>query len=114
MIELTKLCRLDKNLVHLILQMLSLLSKSTGRYFQSLDVSSLDWMRGPFVLSAFEPEEENELTDMRNDRRLKLKHSSTDMAQIRLSLWQENSIFIKKAIQALCLQYICVRLTSVL
>jgi hypothetical protein len=47
-------------------------------------MSSLDWVRDPFVLNAFEPAEftvakEDELAEIRNNRklRLKLKHSST-------------------------------------
>jgi hypothetical protein len=66
MFELTKSCRLDKNLVDLILQSLSLLSKISEKYFPSLDVFSLDWVRDSFVLSVFQSAEltvaEDELT----------------------------------------------------
>jgi hypothetical protein len=80
MFELTQICRLDKNLVDLILNILSLLSKSTEKYFLSLDVSSFDWVKDQFVIRAFESAElsvaeEDELQEMRNGRRLKLKHS---------------------------------------
>jgi hypothetical protein len=54
MFELTKSWRLDKNLVDSILQSLSLLSKNTEKYFPSLDVFSLDWVRDQFVLSTVE------------------------------------------------------------
>jgi hypothetical protein len=57
MFELTKSCRLDQNLVDLILQSLSLLSKNTEKYHPSLDVSSLGWVRDLSVLSAFESAE---------------------------------------------------------
>jgi hypothetical protein len=82
MFEPGKSCRLDKNLIALILQNLSLLSKNTEKYLPSLDVSTLGWVRDASVLSAFElaAAEEDELTEIRNDRRLKLEHSSTDMA----------------------------------
>jgi hypothetical protein len=45
-------------------------------------------MRDPFVLSALEltVAEEDELTEIRNDRRLKLKYSSKYMASFWLSL----------------------------
>jgi hypothetical protein len=71
-----------------------LLTTNNEKYFPSLDVSSLDWVRDPFVLSALESAEltvaeEDGLTDIRNDRRLKLKHSPTDMASFWLSLRQE-------------------------
>jgi hypothetical protein len=52
--ELTENCRLDKKLVDLILQILSLLSKNIENYFPSLDVSSLVWVRDPFVLPALD------------------------------------------------------------
>jgi hypothetical protein len=85
MFELRKSCRLDINLVDLILQMLSVLSKNTENYFPSLYAACLDWVRDPFVLSSFESSElfvaeEDELMKIGNDRRLKLEHSSTDMA----------------------------------
>jgi hypothetical protein len=121
MFELTKSCRLDESLVDLILQSLSLLSKNNGKHFQSLYVSSLDWVRDPFVFNAFKSAvltvaEEDGLMEIRNDRRLKLKHSSTDMATIRLSLQQEYSIITKKAIQAFppFSTFKCVRLASLL
>jgi hypothetical protein len=79
MFELTKSCRLNKNLVNLILQSLSLLSKSTENYFPSLYVSSLDCVRDLYVLCAFESTNlnvpEDELMEIRNDRGVKLKHS---------------------------------------
>jgi hypothetical protein len=106
MFELAKSCTLDKNLVDLILQNLSLMSKNCEKYFPSFDVSSLDWVRDLFVLSTFESAEltvaeEDEPTEIRNDMRLKLEHSSIDMASFWLSLQQEYPIFTKKAIEAL-------------
>jgi hypothetical protein len=73
MFELTKSCRLDKNIVNLILQSLSLLSKNTEKYFPSFEVSSLDWVRVPFVLSVLKSAEltvaeDDELTEITNDR----------------------------------------------
>jgi hypothetical protein len=94
MFEVTECCRLDKKLVDLIPQIVSLLSKNIEKYYTSLDVSSSDWVRDPFVLSAFESAqltvaEEYEVTEVRKSRRLKLKHSSTDMVSFWLSLRQE-------------------------
>ncbi|XP_063785805.1 zinc finger BED domain-containing protein 5-like [Pseudophryne corroboree] len=106
MFELTKSCRLDKNLVNLILQSLLLLSNNIDKYFPSLDISSLDWVRDPFVPSAYASAalsvaEEDELAEIRNDRGQKLKHSSTDMASFWLSLRQEFPMVTKKVIEAL-------------
>jgi hypothetical protein len=55
---------------------LSLLSKNIEKYFPLLEGSSLGWARDPFVLNAFEPAEltvaeEDELNEIRNDKRLK-------------------------------------------
>jgi hypothetical protein len=51
--EVTKRCRLDKNLIDLILQYLSLLSKIIGKYFPSLKgFSSLDLVIDPFLSSS--------------------------------------------------------------
>jgi hypothetical protein len=91
MFELIKSCRLNKNMVNLILQSLSLLSKNAEKYYPSLDVSSFDWVRDLLVLIAFElaeltVAEEDKLMEIRNERRLKLKHSSTDMPSFWLSL----------------------------
>jgi hypothetical protein len=59
---------------------LSLLSKNIDEYFPSLDVSSSDWVRDPFVLNAFESAEltvveEDDLMGIRNNRRMELKHA---------------------------------------
>jgi hypothetical protein len=106
MFELTKIWRLDKNLVDIILQILSLLSKNNKKCFPSLDVSSLNWVRDPFKLSAIESAEltvteEDELKEIRNYRRLKMKQSSTHMASIWLSLQQEYPIITMNAREAL-------------
>jgi hypothetical protein len=84
---------------------LSLLSKNNG--FSSLEIPSLDRVRDPFVLSVFESAEltaaeADELMEIRNDRRLKLKHSSTDTASFCLSLRQDYPIITKKATEAFC------------
>jgi hypothetical protein len=92
---------------------LSLLTKNTEIYFPALDASSWNWVRDPFVLSEFEPAEltaaqEAELREIRKDRRLNLKHSSTDMASFWLPLQQEYLIITKKAIEALLpFSYLC-------
>jgi hypothetical protein len=62
-------------------------------------------VRDPFVLSAFESAElavaEDELTEIRNNRSLKLKLSSTEMVWFWLSLRQEYPIVTNKAIEVL-------------
>jgi hypothetical protein len=65
----------------------------------------LGWVRDLSVLSAFESAEltvadDDDLTEIWNTRRLKLKHSSTDMPSFWLSLWQEYPIIIKKVTEA--------------
>jgi hypothetical protein len=74
MSELTKSCRLNKSLVDLILETLSLLTKNNEKYCPSSDISSLDWVRDPYVLCAFASTDlnvaEDELMEIRNNRRL--------------------------------------------
>jgi hypothetical protein len=58
-----------------------LLNKNTEKYFPSLDGSSLNWARDPFVLSAFESAEltvaeDDEPREMLTDGKLKRKQSS--------------------------------------
>jgi len=57
---------------------LRLLYKNIKKYFPSLDFSSMDWVKNPFIDSAYETAllttyEESELTDIKNDRGLKLQ-----------------------------------------
>jgi hypothetical protein len=81
MLELTESCGLDKSIVDSILLSLSVLNKEIEKYSPSLDVLvSLDWVRDSFVLSVFESAEltvaeEDELMEVRNNRRLKLKET---------------------------------------
>lgn len=80
MFELTKNCHIDTDLSNLILKSLRLLNLNIKKYFPSLDVSSIDWVRNPFVDSAYETasfttNEESELIDIKNDRGLKLQYS---------------------------------------
>lgn len=49
-----KNCRLEKNLVSLIIQSWLLLSKNIENNFPSIDVVSLAWERDPFVVNACE------------------------------------------------------------
>jgi hypothetical protein len=105
--KLIKCCRLDKILVDLILQNLLLLSKGSENYFPALDASSWNWVRNPLVLREFDPAEltaaqEGVLRGIRNERRLKLKHSSTDTASFCCL------IITKKAFEALLpSSYLC-------
>ena len=106
MFQLTKDCRLSKDFVNLILQTLLLLSKNIEKYFPLLDVSSLDWVRDLFTINAcrsakFTVSKEDELTDIRNNRGLKLKHLSMDMTLFGLFLREEYPIITNKAIEAL-------------
>jgi hypothetical protein len=93
--------------------MLSLLSKVIEKYFLSLEGSSLDWVGDPFVLIAFEPAEltvaEEDMTEIRKDRSLKVKHPTTDMASFWLSRRQEYLFVTKRAIEAFLFStsYLC-------
>lgn len=76
---------MDKKFVNLIPPNLSLLCKNIDKYFLSLYVSSLDWVRALFVLRPKLAEltvaEGDELAEIRNGEGLKLKHSPTQCLQ---------------------------------
>lgn len=80
MFDLVKNCHVNSDLTNLILKSLHLLYENIKKYFPSLDVSSMDWVRNPFIDSAYESalfttDEESELIDIKNDRGLKLQYS---------------------------------------
>lgn len=80
MFDLVKNCHVNSDLTNLILKSLHLLYENIKKYFPSLDVSSMDWVRNPFIDSAYETalfttDEESELIDIKNDRGLKLQYS---------------------------------------
>ncbi|KAL4107274.1 hypothetical protein QTP88_017647 [Uroleucon formosanum] len=80
MFDLVKNCHVNSDLTNLILKSLHLLYENIKKYFPSLDVSSMDWVRNPFIYSAYETvlfttDEESELIDIKNDRGLKLQYS---------------------------------------
>lgn len=49
MIGLTKNCHIDSDILNLVLKSLRMLYENIKTYFPSLDVSSMDWMRIPFI-----------------------------------------------------------------
>jgi len=80
MFDLVKNCHFNSNLTNLILKSLHLFYENIKKYFPSLDVSSMYWVRNPFIDSAYETalfttDEESELIDIKNDRGLKLQYS---------------------------------------
>jgi hypothetical protein len=90
MFALTKSCRCDKNLVNLILQSLSLLSKNIENYFPSLAVSSSNWVRDLRIMcfSVNRPKciRRRRADTNKKGQKTEMKHSSTDMASFWFSL----------------------------
>lgn len=132
MFDLTKNCHIDSTLSKLILKSLRLLDDNIKKYFPSLDVSSMDWVRNPFIDSAYETalfttDEESELIDVRNDRGLKLQYCklaedaeaesklkktkvNVDIASFWIPLLSEYPLISKKAMKAILpfsTSYIC-------
>lgn len=132
MFDLTKTCHIDSTLSNIILRSLRLLEENIKKYFPSLDVSSMDWVRNPFIDSAyktalFTTDEESELIDVRNDRGLKLQYEklakdaetesnlkktkvNVDIASFWIPLFGEYPLISKKAMQAILpfsTSYIC-------
>lgn len=132
MFELTKTCHIDSTLSKLISRSLRLLEENIKKYFPSLDVSTMDWVRNPFINSAYETalfttDEESELVDVRNDRSLKLQYAklaedaeaeskikktkvNIDIASFWIPLLGEYPLISKKAMKAILpfsTSYIC-------
>jgi hypothetical protein len=79
MFDLLKDCSMNSPLFELFLKSIRQLEDNIKQYFPSLDVSSMDWVRDPFIECAYESavlnnDEESELIDIRNDRGLKLQY----------------------------------------
>jgi len=79
MFDLVKNYHINSDLTNLILKSLHLLYENIKKYFPSLDVSSMGWVRNAFIDSAYETAlfttvEESELIDIKNDRGLKLQY----------------------------------------
>jgi len=74
MFDLVKSCYINSDLTNLILKSLHLLYENIKKYFPSLGVSSMDWVRNPFINSAYETalfttDQESELIDIKNGPR---------------------------------------------
>jgi hypothetical protein len=78
--DIVKNCHINSDLTNLILKSLHLPYENIKKYFPSLDVSSMDLVRNPFIDSAYETalfttDEESELINIKNDHGLKLQYS---------------------------------------
>lgn len=132
MFDLTSKCHIDSALSQLILKSLRLFEENIKKYFPSLDISSLDWVRNPFIETAyntavFTTDEESELIDLKNDRGLKLQYSklvedaeaesklkktkvNIDISSFWIPLLREYPLISKKAMKAVLpfsTSYIC-------
>jgi len=119
MFDLVKNWHVNSDLTNLILKSLHLLYENIKKYFPSLDVSSMDWVRNPFIDSAYETalfttDEESELIDIKNDRGLKLQYSTikinVDVSSFWINLLHEYPKISRKAMNAILpfsTSYIC-------
>lgn len=99
----------NKDIVPLICEHLESLEKNIEKYFPNICVENYDWLRNPFIpdpsnklqLSLCE---EEELTDIRNDRTLKLKYMEMSLQTFWISIEDEFPHLAKKA-QKILLQF---------
>ena len=104
-----------QEILPLILDHLTSLQGRIDHYFPTLSIEDYDWVRNPFleILSRegiFTLREEEELTDIRHDRTLKLKHCDSSLVSIWVSIENEYSTIAIKAIIFLLLfstTYLC-------
>jgi len=89
----------------LILDHLDELHEKVGHYFPSLSTEKYDWVRNPFVeeksTDIFTFQEEEELSDILNDRTLKLKYSQQNLNSFWIEIEKEHPSIAKKALTIL-------------
>ena len=97
-----------QEILTLILDHLTSLQGRIYHYFPTLSTEDYDWARNPFleILSRegiFTLREEEELTDIRHDRTLKLKHRDSSLDSFWISIENEYPTIAIKAIKILLL-----------
>ncbi len=88
----------------LISEHLEILEGNIMKYFPDISVIQFDWLRNPFIQSNTQQlslNEVQELTDIRNDRSLKLKHSEVSLETFWLELKDEFPHITKQALTIL-------------
>ena len=88
----------------LISQHLEILEGNIMKYFPDISVIKYDWLRNPFIQSNTQQlslKEVEELTDIRNDRSLKLKHSEVSLETFWLEPKNEFPQITKQALTIL-------------
>ena len=104
-----------QEILPLILDHLTSLQGRIDHYFPTLSFEDYDWVRNPFleILSKegiFTLREEEELTDIRHDRTLKLEHRDSSLDSFWVSIENEYPTIAIKAIKILLLfstTYLC-------
>jgi hypothetical protein len=89
------------SILPLISDHLGVLHQKIGHYFPSLSTEKYDWVRNPFISASSDQltiVEEEELSDISNDRSLKLKHGSSSLNTFWIEIAQEHPNIAKKAI----------------
>lgn len=99
----------NKDIVPLICEHLESLQKNIEKYFPNISVESYDWLRNPFIYDPSNSQqlslsEEEELTDIRNDRTLKLKYKEVSLETFWIDIEKEFPHLAKKA-QKILLQF---------
>lgn len=99
----------NKDIVPLICEHLESLEKNIEKYFPNICVENYDWLRNPFIPDPSNKQqlslrEEEELTDIRNDRTLKLKYMEMSLQTFWISIEDEFPHLAKKA-QKILLQF---------
>lgn len=96
----------SKDVVPLICEHLDVLEKNIEKYFPNIAVETYDWVRNPFIRYTSNKlqlslNEEEELTDIRNDGTLNLKHQEGSLQRFWIELETEYPLISKKALTIL-------------
>lgn len=91
----------NKDIVPLICEHLESLEKNLEKYFPNVSVASYNWLRNPLIYDPSNSQqlsliEEEELTDIRNDRTLKLKYKEVSLETFWIDIEKEFPHLAKK------------------
>lgn len=104
MFPLTSKCELRNKIQPLIHDHLLQLRERLDGYFPTLDINQYDWIRNPFALSStcdLQLVEEEELTDLKNNRTLKLRYQEADLCNFWISIHQDYPHLSRRALVVL-------------
>ena len=93
----------NNEIIPLIIEHLTIQQDKIQHYFPNISIENYDWVRNPFVFGAsnnvqLSIKEEEEFTDICNDRTLRLKHKEVELETFWIQISDEYPQIAKKAL----------------